>query len=62
MVGTMFVGIITDKPSRDFTRPLESPRGLKGLLHTLNAIVHPTKEGFILLFFSFISCFVLLRD
>jgi hypothetical protein len=62
MVGTMFVGIISGKPSRDFTRPLGSPRGLKGLLHTLNAIVHPTKEGFILLFFSFISCFVLLRD
>jgi hypothetical protein len=62
MVGTMFVGIILGKPSRDFTRPLGSPTGLKGLLHTLNAIVHPTKEGFILLFFSFISCFVLLRD
>jgi hypothetical protein len=62
MVGTMFVGIISDKPSRDFTRPLGSPRGLKGLLYTLNAIVHPTKEEVILLFFSFISCFVLLRD
>jgi len=62
MVGKMFVGIIPDKPSRDFTRPLGSPRGLKGLLHMLNAIVHPTKEGFILLFFGFISCFVLLRD
>jgi hypothetical protein len=62
MVGKMFVGIIPDKPSRDFTRPLGSPRGLKGLLHMLNAIVHPTKEGFILLFFSFISGFVLLRD
>jgi hypothetical protein len=44
MVGTMFVGIITSKPSQDFTCPLGSPRGLKGLLHTLNAIVHPTKE------------------
>jgi len=44
MVGTMFVGIISIKPSRDFIRPLGSPRGLKGLLHTLNAIVHPTKE------------------
>jgi hypothetical protein len=58
----MFVGIIFGKPSQDFTRPLGSPRGLKGLLHMLNAIVHPTKEGFILLFLSFISCFVLLRD
>jgi hypothetical protein len=57
MVGIMFVGINSGKPSRDFTRPLGSPRGLKGLLHTLNAIVHPTKERFILLFFSFISCF-----
>jgi hypothetical protein len=62
MVGKMFVSIIPDKPSRDFTRPLGSPRGLKGLLHMLNAIVHPTKERFILLFFSFISCFVFLRD
>jgi hypothetical protein len=44
MIETMFVGIITGKPSRDFTRLLESPRGLKGLLHTLNVIIHPTKE------------------
>jgi hypothetical protein len=44
MVRTIFVGIIFGKLSQDFTRPLESPRGLKGLLHTLNAIVHPTKE------------------
>jgi hypothetical protein len=39
----MFVGIIPEKSSRDFTRPLGSPRGLKGLLHTLNAIFYPTK-------------------
>jgi hypothetical protein len=58
----MFVGINSGKPSQDFTRPLGSPRGLKGLLHTLNAIVHPMKDGFILLFFSFISYFVSLRD
>ncbi|GJR60635.1 hypothetical protein Tco_1502797 [Tanacetum coccineum] len=31
------------KPSRDFTRPLGLPSGLKGLLHTLNATVIPTK-------------------
>jgi hypothetical protein len=62
MVGTMFVRIISGKPLRDFTRPLGNPRGLKGLLHTLNAIVYPRKDGFILLFFSFISCFVLLKD
>jgi len=59
MVGTMFVGIIPSKPSRDFTPLLGSPRGLKGLLHPLNAIVLPTKEGIILLFsnlFSFFYC------
>jgi hypothetical protein len=38
----MFVGIISVKLSRDFTRPLGSPKGLKGLLHMLNAIVSPT--------------------
>ena len=38
----MFVGVITGKPLRDFTRSLRMPRGLKGLLHTLNAIVSPT--------------------
>jgi hypothetical protein len=43
-LGIMFVGIIHGKPSRDFTRPLRSPRGLKGLLHTLNAIVFPVTE------------------
>jgi hypothetical protein len=43
MVETMFVDIIIGKPSRGFTRPLGSPMGLKGLFHTLNAIVHPTK-------------------
>ncbi|GKC32993.1 reverse transcriptase domain-containing protein, partial [Tanacetum coccineum] len=31
------------KPSRDFTRPIGPPSGLKGLLHTLNATVIPTK-------------------
>jgi len=47
---SMFVGIISGKPSRDFTRPLGSPRGLKGLLHTLNAIVSPTKADLCFLF------------
>jgi hypothetical protein len=42
--GIMFVGIIHGKLSRDFTHPLGSPRGLKGLLHTLNAIVFPATE------------------
>ncbi|GJU03566.1 hypothetical protein Tco_1113904 [Tanacetum coccineum] len=32
------------KPSRDFTRPLGTPSGLKGLLPMLNAIVIPTKS------------------
>jgi hypothetical protein len=32
MVGTMFVGIIPSKPSRDFTRPLGSPTGLRAFL------------------------------
>jgi hypothetical protein len=40
----MFVGIIPIKPSKDFTRPLGMPRGLKVLLHVLNAIVSPTTE------------------
>jgi hypothetical protein len=40
----MFVGIISGKPSQDFNYPIGMPRGLKGVLHTLNAIVHPTKE------------------
>jgi hypothetical protein len=37
------MGVILGKPSRDFTRPLGMPMGLKGLLHMLNAIVSPTK-------------------
>jgi hypothetical protein len=40
----MFVGIIPDKPSLDFTCTLGSPKGLKGLLRTLNAILFPTAE------------------
>nr|GEX57945.1 hypothetical protein [Tanacetum cinerariifolium] len=32
------------KPSRDFTRPLGPPDGLKDLLHMLNATVIPTKD------------------
>nr|GEU88214.1 hypothetical protein [Tanacetum cinerariifolium] len=36
-------GYVLWKPSRDFTRPLRPPSGLKGLLHTLNATVIPTK-------------------
>jgi hypothetical protein len=40
----MFVGSIFGKPSRDFTRQLGSPRGLKGLLHMLNAIMFLVTE------------------
>jgi hypothetical protein len=47
----MFVGIISGKPSQDFTRPLGMPRGLKGLLHMLNAIVSPTKVDLCFVFF-----------
>jgi hypothetical protein len=54
----MFVGIIPVKPSRDFTRPLGMPRGLKGLLHMLNAIVSRTKEDLCYCFhFIFLFCF-----
>jgi hypothetical protein len=49
------------KPSRDFTRPLGRPRGLKGLLHMLNAIVYPATEDLCLLFSCYFSV-VLLRD
>jgi hypothetical protein len=51
----MFVGVIVGKPSRNFTRPLGMPRGLKGLLHTLNAIVYPTTVD---LCFLLSFCFV----
>jgi hypothetical protein len=48
------VGIISGKPSRDFTHLLGMPRGLKGLLHMLNTIVSPTKAD---LCFVFLLCF-----
>jgi hypothetical protein len=38
----MFVGVIANKLTQDFTRLLGMPRGLKGLLHMLNIIVSPT--------------------
>ena len=51
-------GYVHWKPSRDFTRPLGPPRGLKGLLHTLNATVMPTKVSFrILRVFCSLVCF-----
>jgi hypothetical protein len=46
----MFVGIIASKPSQDFTRPLGMPRGLKCLLHMLNAIVSPMTADLCFLF------------
>ncbi|GJW67208.1 hypothetical protein Tco_0121632 [Tanacetum coccineum] len=36
-------GYVLWKPSRDFTCPLGPPSALKGLLHTINAAVIPTK-------------------
>ena len=52
------MGIIAGKPSRDFTRPLGLPRGLKGMLHMLNAIVSPTKGDLcFLLLLCFSICF-----
>jgi hypothetical protein len=48
------MGVIPGKLSRDFTRPLGMPRGLKGLLHMLNAIVSPMKVD---LCFLFLLCF-----
>ncbi|GJT43358.1 hypothetical protein Tco_0952073 [Tanacetum coccineum] len=36
-------GYVPCKPSQDFTRPIGTPSGSKGLLHTLNATVIPTK-------------------
>jgi hypothetical protein len=54
----MFVGVIASKPSRDFTRPLEMPRSLKGMLHMLNAIISPTKVDLCFLFQMYFSfCF-----
>jgi hypothetical protein len=44
MICIKHVGSMYGKLSRDFTRTLGRPRGLKGLLHMLNAIVFPTKE------------------
>jgi hypothetical protein len=41
------------KPSRDFTRPPGMPRGLKGLLHILNATVSLTTDDLCLL----LSCY-----
>jgi hypothetical protein len=54
----MFVSVTAVKSSRDFTRPLGMLRGLKGLLHMLNAIISPTIADLCLLFwFWFSFCF-----
>jgi len=39
------VGISSAKPHKTLLVHLEEARDLKGLLHTLNAIVIPTKES-----------------
>jgi hypothetical protein len=57
----MFLGIIPNKPSRDFTCPLGSPRGLKCLFHMLNAIISFTRKMIYVSCFHFIYflfCFV----
>jgi hypothetical protein len=54
----MFVGIIPVKPSRDFTRLLGMPRGLKDLLYMLNEIASSTKED-LCYYFHVNFCFVL---
>jgi hypothetical protein len=54
----MFMGIISGKPSRDFTHPPGIPMNLKGLLHMLNAIISPTTADlYFLLWFYFSFCF-----
>jgi hypothetical protein len=51
--------VIPGKPSQDFTRPLGMPRGLKGLLYMLNAIVSLTKLDLCFLFLLYFHfCFV----
>jgi hypothetical protein len=57
----MFLGIIAGKPSRGFTCPLGMPRGLKDLLHMLNAIVSLTIVDLCFMFWC-VFHFVLLRD
>jgi hypothetical protein len=51
----MFVGSISVKPSRDLTRPLGMPRGLKGLLHVLNVI------SFLVVYISFLVVYIMVE-
>jgi hypothetical protein len=44
-----------------FKRDGLNPRGLKGLLHMLNATVQPTKTGFIFLCFLFYFLFCIAK-
>ena len=55
LVLKMFVGVIVGKPSRDFTCLLGMPRGLKGLLYTLNPIVSSTTADLCLLLLFYFS-------
>ena len=59
-----FLNCLHFKPSRDFTRLLGTPSGLKGLLHMLNATVIPTKvsQVFIFIFLFQVLCFWQLCD
>ncbi|GKB15226.1 hypothetical protein Tco_0849149, partial [Tanacetum coccineum] len=45
-------GYVLWKPSRDFTRALGPPSGLKGMLHTLNATVVDAHGVVLALFFA----------
>jgi hypothetical protein len=58
---TMFVGIISVKSSQDFTCSLGIPRGLKGLLHMLNAIVS-FRTADLCFMLSFVFHLILLSD
>jgi hypothetical protein len=51
------MGVISIKPSRDFTRPLAMPRGFIGLLHMPNEIVFPIIKDLCFMFSFYVqSC------
>ena len=50
------------QPLRGLTRPLGEPSGLKGLLHTLNVTVIPTKVSYVCSLAFYFLFLVLLED
>jgi hypothetical protein len=58
----MFVGVILENFHETSLVLYRTPRGLKGLLHMLNAIVSLTKADLCLFCFNYAFHFVLLRD